>query len=52
LIKPGDPRLKSEFITYDSPKAEEKSKDFIATWEPKETAWNNHGTRKQRTESI
>jgi carboxymethylenebutenolidase len=29
LIKPGDPRLKSEFITYESPKGV-KSKLFIA----------------------
>jgi carboxymethylenebutenolidase len=36
LIKPGDPRLKSEFITYDSPKGGGKLKDFIATqWNQK-----------------
>jgi carboxymethylenebutenolidase len=28
MIKPDDPRLKSAFITYDSPKEVEKIKDF------------------------
>jgi carboxymethylenebutenolidase len=40
LIKPGDPRLKSEFITYDSLKGGGKIKGLYRNpREPKETTW-------------
>jgi carboxymethylenebutenolidase len=38
ILKPGDPRLKSEFISYDSSKGGGKSKDFYRNpMEPKAT---------------
>jgi carboxymethylenebutenolidase len=46
LIKPGDPRLKSEFITYESPKGGGKIKALLS--QPtgtKETARNHQYTK-------
>jgi carboxymethylenebutenolidase len=46
MIKSDDPRLKSEFITYDSPKAEEKIKElFIATRTKRNFTRNNRGMK-------
>jgi carboxymethylenebutenolidase len=53
LIKPGDPRLKSEFITYESLKEAVKSKLFYRSQQGrKETARNHRSTRKSWTESL
>jgi carboxymethylenebutenolidase len=51
VIKPGDPRLKSEFITYESLKEAVKSKLFYRS-QQEETARNHRSTRKSWTESL
>ena len=53
LVQPNDPRLKSEFINYDSPKGGGSMKGLLST--PKSVikiTWNCCGSRKSRIKSI
>jgi carboxymethylenebutenolidase len=52
LIKPGDPRLKSEFITYESPKGGGKISSFIAANRDEKKLPGIIVVHENRTESL